>query len=296
MAFTRGVWYMVVSVFFFSCMGLMVKLVPHIPSTQVVFFRSIISFGLSFLMLKQQRVSVWGNNRKFLILRGMSGAVALILFYETLQNIPLASAVTIGFLAPIFTTLLGIFIIGEKVFKLQWLFFLAAFGGVIMVQGFDPRIAPIYFIIGVIATFFSGLAQNFIRKVNTSEHPLVIIFYFPLITTPITGIYSAFNWEPPQGWDWAVLISIGLFTQFAQYFMTKSIQMEELSKVSIIRYLGIVYALIFGYVFFGETYNIYAYAGMGLAILGVILNLWYKQRKTKQKLAGEEKLRKVKSS
>jgi len=272
----------------------MVKLVPHIPSTQVVFFRSIISFLLSLIMLKQQKVFIWGNNRKYLLLRGISGAVALILFYETLQHIPLASAVTIGFLAPIFTTLLGIFIIKEKVYPLQWIFFLAAFAGIVMVQGFDSRISPFYFVIGVIATFFSGLAQNFIRKLNTNEHPLVIIFYFPLITAPITGVYSVFNWEAPHGWDWVILISIGLFTQFAQFFMTKSIQLEELSKVSIIRYLGIVYALIFGYTFFDETYNIYAYAGMGLAILGVVLNLWYKQ--TKFKRAESEKNRKQKMS
>ncbi|MDF9800369.1 drug/metabolite transporter (DMT)-like permease [Catalinimonas alkaloidigena] len=287
MIFSRGVWYMIVSVFFFSCMGLMVKLVPHIPSTQVVFFRSIISLVLSFLMLKRQNVSVWGNNRKYLLLRGMSGAVALILFYETLQHIPLASAVTIGFLAPIFTTLLGVFIIREGVYPLQWLFFLAAFGGVVMVQGFDNRITPFYFIIGIIATFFSGLAQNFIRKLNTNEHPLVIIFYFPLITTPITGIYSLFHWESPQAWDWAILIAIGLFTQFAQFFMTKSIQLEELSKVSIIRYLGIIYALAFGYIFFDETYNIYAYGGMAVAVLGVILNLWYKQNKLKKSVIAE---------
>jgi drug/metabolite transporter (DMT)-like permease len=234
-----------------------------------------------------------GNNRKVLLFRGLCGAVALILYYETLQNIPLASAVTIGFLAPIFTTLLGIFIIGEKVYKLQWLFFLLAFGGVVLVQGVDTRVATFYFAIGIVATFFSGLAQNFIRKVNTQEHPLVIVFYFPLITTPITGVYSAFNWVAPQGWDWAVLISIGLFTQFAQYFMTKSIQLEELSRVSIIRYLGIVYALIFGYLFFDETYTVFAYAGMLLAVLGVILNLWYKQRKTKVE---EREIRKKKVS
>lgn len=268
---------MVISVFFFSCMGLMVKLVSHIPSTQVVFFRSAISFLLSFWLLQRQGVSVWGIHRKYLILRGLCGAAALILFYETLQKIPLASAVTIGFLAPIFTTILGIFIAREKVRPVQWLFFLLAFVGVVLVQGFDPRIQMIYLVIGIVATFFSGLAQNFIRKINTREHPLVIIFYFPLITTPLSGAYSVFNWVPPQGWDWAILIAIGLFTQFAQFFMTKSIQLEELSKVSIIRYLSIVYALIFGYIFFDETYSILAYAGMGLAILGVVANVWYKQ-------------------
>jgi len=280
--FSRGVWYMVVSVFFFSCMGLMVKLVAHIPSTQVVFFRSAISFLLSFWLLKRQGVSVWGVHRKHLLLRGLCGAVALILFYETLQKIPLASAVTIGFLAPIFTTILGIFIVKERVQPIQWLFFLLAFIGVIMVQGFDPRIQMIYLVIGVVATFFSGLAQSFIRKINTQEHPLVIIFYFPLITTPLSGAYSFFHWVPPQGWDWAFLLAIGLFTQFAQFFMTKSIQLEELSKVTIIRYLSIVYALVFGYIFFDETYSILAYAGMGLAILGVFANVWYKQTLAKK--------------
>jgi drug/metabolite transporter (DMT)-like permease len=273
---------MVISVFFFSCMGLMVKLVSHIPSTQVVFFRSATSFLLSFWLLKRQGVSVWGIHRKYLILRGLFGAGALILFYETLQKIPLASAVTIGFLAPIFTTILGIFIAREKVRPVQWLFFLLAFVGVVLVQGFDPRIQMIYLVIGIVATFFSGLAQNFIRKINTREHPLVIIFYFPLITTPLSGAYSVFIWVPPQGWDWAILIAIGLFTQFAQFFMTKSIQLEELSKVSIIRYLSIVYALIFGYIFFDETYSILAYAGMGLAILGVVANVWYKQTLAKK--------------
>lgn len=268
---------MVISVFFFSCMGLMVKLVSHIPSTQVVFFRSAISFLLSFWLLRRQGVSVWGQHRKYLLLRGLCGAAALILFYETLQQIPLASAVTIGFLAPIFTTLLGIFIVGERVKPIQWLFFLIAFAGVIIVQGFDPRVQWFYLAIGIVATFFSGLAQSFIRKINTKEHPLVIIFYFPLITTPLSGAYSFFHWVPPQGWDWAILIFIGLFTQFAQFFMTKSIQLEELSKVSIIRYLSIVYALVFGYIFFDETYSMLAYAGMGLAILGVVANVWYKQ-------------------
>ncbi len=273
---------MVVSVFFFSCMGLMVKLVSHIPSTQVVFFRSVVSISLSFWLLQRQGVSVWGTHRKYLILRGLFGAGALILFYETLQQIPLASAVTIGFLAPIFTTILGIFIAREKVKPVQWLFFLLAFVGVVMVQGFDPRVPWFYLIIGVVATLFSGLAQNFVRKINTQEHPLVIIFYFPLITTPLSGAYSFFHWVPPQGWDWAILITIGLFTQFAQFFMTKSIQLEELSKVSIIRYLSIVYALIFGYIFFDETYSLLAYAGMGLAILGVVANVWYKQNLAKK--------------
>ena len=268
---------MILAVFFFSTMGLLVKLLSHIPAVQVVFFRSIVSLILSVGLLRYQKVSIWGNNKKFLLLRGITGSVALILYFTTLQAIPLASAVTLGFMAPVFATLLGVFIAKEKVLKLQWVFFLTAFAGVYLVEGFDHRVPWYYFLIGIIAAIFSGLAHNFIRKVNVTEHPLVIIFYFPLVTAPITGLYCLFfEWVPPTKQDFIMLIAVGVITQIAQFFMTKSLQIEVISKVSILRYLSIFFALTYGYFFFGETYEITAYAGMLLSVAGVILNLWYR--------------------
>lgn len=268
---------MILAVFFFSTMGLMVKLLSHIPAVQVVFFRSVVSLVMSASMLRFQRVNIWGNNQKYLLLRGLTGSVALILYFTTLQAIPLASAVTLGFMAPVFTTLLGVFIVKEKVFKLQWLFFLTAFAGVYLVEGFDHRVPWYYFIVGLVASIFSALAHNFIRKINTSEHPLVIIFYFPLVTAPITGLYCLLvEWVTPTLYDLVMLVAIGVVTQIAQFFMTKSLQIEAISKVSILRYLSIFFALSYGYVFFNETYAFTAYVGMTISVVGVILNLWYR--------------------
>lgn len=275
---------MLLATFFFSLMNVFVKMVDNIPAVEIVFFRSVVSLVLCYVFLAQQKVSVWGKNKKILLFRGMSGAVALIMYFTTLQYIPLASAVTIQFLSPIFTSILGVFIVKEKVKPLQWLFFLMAFAGVIMVQGFDARITTFYLVIGVISAFFSGLAYNWIRKLKHSEHPLVIVFYFPLVTLPITGIYSAFDWVQPIGWEqWVLLLLVGVFTQIAQYFMTKAYQSEELSKIASLKYLGIIYALGFGYVFFKETFNIMTYLGMSVVLMGVILNIWYKHRLTLKK-------------
>jgi len=270
---------MFIATFFFAAMNLLVKLIPNIPAIEIVFFRSLVSLVLSFIILKGNRVNIWGNNKPVLLLRGATGAVALILYFLTLQRIPLASAVTIQFLSPIFTTILGIFIVKEKVKPLQWLFFAMAFAGVLLVSGFDPRISGTYLAIGVTASVFSGLAYNFIRKVNTTEHPLVIVLYFPLITLPLTGLYCLFFWTHPVGMEWLILLMIGVMTQFVQYFMTKAYQLEELSKVAGIKYFGVIYALGIGYVFFDETFQWLSFAGMGLVLIGVFLNLWYKQRK-----------------
>ena len=273
---TKGVWFMLFATLFFSLMNVAVKLLPHIPAVEIVFFRSVVSLALSYGILKARKVHIWGKNYKLLILRGASGAMALVLYFRLIQDIPLASATTILFLSPVFASILGIFFVKEEVRPIQWLFYIISFLGILMIKGFDSRIAFIYLLMGFSSSLFSGVAFNCIRKLNTSEHPLVIIFYFPLVTMPFTGIWSYFNWVTPRGTDWLVLFMVGLLTQIAQYFMTRSFQSEEISKVASLRYLGIIYALIFGYLFFDEHFNFWVYAGMGLTILGVVLNIWYK--------------------
>ncbi len=279
---SNGIKYMLFATFFFSTMNVFVKFVPHIPAVEIVFFRSLISLALSYGILKSRNNFSWGSNRKVLILRGVTGAIALILYFKTLQHIPLASAVTIQFLAPIFTTILGIFIVKERVFPLQWLFFLLSFGGVLVIQGFDTRISNILLLMGLGASLSSGLAHNFIRKLNTSEDPLVIVLYFPLVTLPVTGMLSIFDWVMPSGEDLLILLAIGLLTQVAQVLLTKAIQHEELSRVSSLRYLSIIYALIYGFLLFDEHFNLFTYLGMALTLSGVVLNFYYKSKMEKR--------------
>lgn len=258
---------------FFALMNVSVKFIPHIPAIEIILFRSLFSLIFSYAILKQQKVPVFGNNKKLLVLRGVVGSVGLITFFYTLQKIPLASAVTIQYLSPIFTTILGIFLVKERVKPIQFLFFAISFAGVLVVQGFDSRVNLFYAAIGVTSAIFSGLAYNVIRKLKNTEHPLVIIFYFPLVTLPIATVVSYFTWVQPVGWDWAILLWIGICTQTAQYFMTVAYQNANVAKVSSMTYLGLLYALFFGFLLFGETFGTMSYVGMGLVLLGILLNL-----------------------
>lgn len=278
MTLSQGVRYMLLASFIFILMKVFVKYIPHIPAIEIILFRAIISLGISVYFLKRQKVNIWGNNKPILIARGLSGATALILYFGLLQQIPLATASTLQYLAPIFTAVIGIFLVGEKVKHLQWLFFALSFAGILVIQGFDPRISSTHLIIGISASVFMGLAYNFIRKLKTNEHPLVIIFYFPLVVLPVAAIWSSFVWVQPVGTDWIYLLLVGVTTQIAQFFMTKAYQKEELSKVSILSYISIIYSLLFGYLLFDETFNLYTYAGMALVLMGVILNVMWKTR------------------
>ncbi|XOV91714.1 MAG: DMT family transporter [Bacteroidota bacterium] len=277
MNISQGVRFMLIASFTFSLMKVCVKILSHIPPIEIILFRSIISLIICVYLLQRQNISVWGKNKKILIMRGAAGAIALVTYFGLLQQIPLAAAATVLYLSPIFAAILGIFLVKERVAPIQWLFFLISFAGVITITGFDTRISPMHVLIGVFSTIFSGLAYNFIRILKTSEHPLVIIFYFPLVTIPIAGTWTTQVWVQPVGWDWLFLILVGVFTQIAQFFMTKSYQTEEVSKVAIVNYTSIIYVLGFGWILFGEQFNFMTYIGMGLVLLGVIANVVFKK-------------------
>ena len=94
---------MLISVGCFAAVNLMVKFLPHLPATELVLFRSLITFVISYLLLRRKRVNPWGNNKKWLLIRGIAGTTALTVFFYTIQKMPLSAAVTIQYLSPFFT-------------------------------------------------------------------------------------------------------------------------------------------------------------------------------------------------
>ncbi|WP_260625725.1 DMT family transporter [Hymenobacter sediminicola] len=280
-----GVRYMLLSTLFFALLNVCVKLLPHLPPLEIIFFRSVLSLALSYGALRQARVAPWGQpqSRFYLLSRGTTGALALVLYFYTLQTMPLASAVTIQYLAPIFTAVLGIFIVKEKVQPWQWVFFLLSFGGVVLVKGVDTRIEPLYLAMGVASAVFSGLSYNSIRKMGGREHPMVIVLYSQLVVVPFSAVYCLLHWTTPVGWqDWSVLLLTGIFTQLSQVYKTKAYQAGPLASISSLDYLGILYALGLGFTFFGETFGLPSYAGMALVLLGVALNAAYTFRQSRR--------------
>jgi len=276
---------MIISALGFSLMQLCVKYLQHLPTVEIVFFRSVVSIVLSVSMILKLKISPWGNQKKYLILRGLFGMTALTLFFYTLQNLPIATAITIQYLSPIFTAIFAIFILGEKLKPVQFLFFLAAFVGVAVIKGFDDNVETKYLIAGVVSSIFAGLAYNMIRKVKDTDHPVVVVFYFPLIAIPVMFVLSLYQWTWPQGWDWGVLLLMGIFTQLAQVYMTKGWQAAEANTIAPLKYIGIIFALFFDYTLFGISPNLQTGLGIALVLGGVILNVASSNRFKKKKTA-----------
>lgn len=276
-AIAPGIIYILVATFFFALMNTGVKFLARIPAHEIVLFRAMVTLIVGYLLLKSRRIDPWGNNKKLLILRGLSGTVALVMYFYTLQSMPLASAVTIQYLSPIFTIVIAWIMLGEKTRPVQWIFFLIAFAGVVLVKGYDPRVTVPEMAIGIIAAVFSATAYNFIRKLKDYDHPLVVVFYFPLVTVPIVGSYTVFHWVTPTGTELLLLVLIGLATTVAQIYLTKAYQADRASNISIFNYLGTVFAILIGLFIFDETIDILGMIGFVLIIFGVVMCGRFKQ-------------------
>lgn len=268
---------MLISVGCFAAVNLMVKFLPHLPATELVLFRSLITFLLSYTLLKRKKVNPWGRDKKWLLIRGIAGTTALTMFFYTIQKMPLSAAVTVQYLSPFFTAFIAGLLLGERTRWVQWLFFVISFIGIVVVKGSSAQIPPVLLALGVISSMFSGLAYNSIRKLK-NEEPLVVVMYFPLVAFPIMVVFSFFNWVMPQGMDWMLLIGIGLMTQFAQLYMTKSYQLSEVNTVAPLKYIGVLFALTWDILLFDFIPNAQMYAGILLVIGGVVLNLRFKHQ------------------
>ena len=268
---------MLIASFLFALMNVCVKAIGNrIPTIELVFFRGISLLLLSTFFIRRRKVSMWGKRKGLLIARAMAGTCGLLLFFYTLQNMPLASAVILQYLSPIFSVILAIFFLSERITFRQASFFLLSFAGVVLVKQFDFRISPILLLAGIGGAVFSGLAYNLVRLLRSSDHYLTVVFYFSVVSTVGCLPFMFSNWVSPTFKEYILLVAIGVFTYIAQVYMTKSYHAEAMRNVAGIRYLGVVYALVFGFFLFAESYDYRALLGMVLVVGGVIANISYR--------------------
>ena len=188
----------------------------------------------------------------------------------------LGTAVIIQYLSPIFTTILALFILNEKVRPVTWLFFLISFSGVFVMKGLDTTIDVVFLTIGITSSILSAFAYITIRALKNKEHPMLVVLYFQLVGAVTGMVFCIPNFEMPHGMDWLYLLLIGVFTQLGQVNLTKSLQQEKVAKVSIINYTGVMYAVAAGFFIFGEHYSSGTLFGMLLVIAGVVLSMFYR--------------------
>ena len=271
---------MVASALSFSLMGVCVKQVGgRIPVAEVVFARAIVSVALSWWLLHRAGIPAWGKRRWLLIWRGAIGTAALVCVYAALAALPLAAATVLQYLYPPFTALLAWLMLGEPIGKrvlaamaLGWLGVLLVAQPAGLLQG-GATLAFVPVLIAVAGALFTAFAYVSVRSLGTSEHPLVIVFYFPLVALPLSLPLVALNPVLPTPAELLWLIGVGVFTQLGQVYLTRSLTALPAARATAISYVQVLFAGGWGWLLFGESIDSWTIAGAGLVLAATLVSL-----------------------
>ncbi len=275
---TQGLLTLIGSALAFSLMTLCIKQTQsRIPIFELIFFRSVFSLLITRLMMKNADVYPWGKNKKLLLTRGLVGTGAVFCVFKAVDSLPLAAATIIQYTYPTFTALLAWAILREIIRKRIILSIILGWIGVQIVvnplwtNNSNHQILPSSAImIALLGSILTALAYVIVRKLSKDENQLVIVFYFPLVSIPLTIPFMLQDAVQPKSIDWIWILGIGVFTQLGQLLITRGLSLLPAGYAGSINYTQVLFATLWGSVFFSEPLTLYLLIGAG-CVLGATL-------------------------
>jgi drug/metabolite transporter (DMT)-like permease len=269
---------MLASAFFFSVMALLVKLAGRrLPSSELVLARAVVCLILSWLWLRRVGIRPWGSSPRMLVLRGLFGTVGLVCFYYTLVTLPLAESAVIAYTSPIFTAVLAALLLDEPITPRLVAAIAACVGGVVAIArpaflfgSGAVEVEPLGVVIGFLGAMASACVYVLIRRIRGREHPLVVVFYFPLVSVPLILPFAVGVWIWPTPLEWLTMLGIGVATQLAQVHMTHGLVLLPVGRATAIGYVQVVFATIWGALLFDELPDLLTLGGAALIMIGVL--------------------------
>tara|TARA_B100000579_G_scaffold402791_1_gene386329 strand:+ start:22 stop:903 length:882 start_codon:yes stop_codon:yes gene_type:complete len=268
-----GFLYMFISICAFSIMDLIVKWSENYPVGEVLFFRGF--FGIIpilFLIPKDKYLNFYKTKRGFLhFKRCMSGLVAIVSIFIALRNLPLATVVSITFAAPIFTTIMSIIFLSEKVGLYRWLAVIVGFIGIIIISEPGFNSLNLYYIYPIIFCLGLSYVAITIRQLSTTEPVWLIGLYFSISIMVLSFFTLTEGWIFPNLKDFFLLSMVGILGGLANLWLTQSYKFSEVSLVTPLKYLALLFAIIFGYLFWDEIPTVKTLIGATLVIISSVI-------------------------
>ena len=264
---------MFLSICAFSIMDLIVKWSDNYPVGEVLFFRGFCGMiPIFFLIPRERYFNFYKTNRPFLhFKRCLSGLVAIVAIFIALRNLPLATVVSITFAAPIFTTIMSIFFLSEKVGLYRWLAVIVGFIGILIIS--EPGFSSLnfYYIYPIIFCFGLSYVAIAIKQLSSTEPIWLIGLYFSFSIMIMSFFTLPQGWILPNLKDLFLLCMVGILGGLANLWLTQSYKFSDVSLVTPLKYLALLFAIFFGYIFWNEIPITKTLIGAMLVIISSVI-------------------------
>ena len=279
----RGIALICLAVFSFIIMNTMVRALrlDGVPVAEIVWARNF--FHLILIMAffpRRIRTLLVAERKGMQVLRSILVFLATICMFIAMGLMPIADAVAIAFVAPLFAVGLSVPILGEKVGPRRWAAVLVGFVGMLIIirPGAGLLQWAVLFPIGM--AFFYALYQVITRMIRGSADPLSALFYTALVGAVAASVALPFFWQTPSLAEAAMLVAVGFLGGLGHWFVIMAYERAEVSAVAPFAYTELIWAVVLGYLVFGEFPDLFTFVGAGV-IAAAGLYVLYRERQAR---------------
>ncbi len=295
-----GALILVFGLFLFSIQDVVIKYFSgHYSVLQIVFIRGLVALGVLMLVFRFSRETIAFKSRKplLMVFRGLLGFTSYTCYYLAVAAMPLAEVVSITFTMPLFVTAMSALILGETVGPRRWCAVLIGFVGVVIILSPSGQFNSLAVVLAFGAAITYASQTILTRFLGSHDHPLTIAFNAIVIFTCASGLLSLFlfsgvitissshpslaffgrDWMQPQAVDFALMIVIGFIAAIGFYSLSKAYCTSEASAIAPFEFTYILWAVVFGYLFWNETPGPTTVFGV-VVLISSSIYIWYRER------------------
>ncbi|WP_044418329.1 DMT family transporter [Halarcobacter anaerophilus] len=273
----KGVLFMLVSALLGALNGALAKFLSQsMDPLEIVFYRNLLGFLIILFSIKKFHVSIDTSKLHLLILRGLFGALAMVLFFYTIATIPLGEAVVLNKTSPFFVTILAYYLMKESINLRTFFALIIGFIGVLFIMKPLGLVISHEHILGVLGGFFAAAAYATIKKIKDIYDARVIMLSF--MGAGVLIPFCLFLFTPYVHFQihtnlfiWLLIIFMAVVSTTSQWFLTRAYSISKASIIGVVSYANIPFAIGFG-VMLGDLFpDIYTFIGIVFIVIGGIL-------------------------
>jgi drug/metabolite transporter (DMT)-like permease len=222
------------------------------------------------------------------LFRAVANGLTLLTFFGALIFLPLADTVAITFVSPLMMCALAVPMLKEHVGPRRWIAIVIGFAGVLVIT--QPSGAGFGWgaVLALSAAFGDALGINITRRMSATESSHSMLFWSSVILIAGFGAVLPFTWTTPSGHDWLVIGILALSGSFAQFGLAQAFRYGEVSLLAPLEYSALIWATIFGYLFWNELPTLTVLGGVAI-IIGSSAYVAHREAKAKGNAAGPDR-------
>ena len=280
----KGIFYIVLSAFFFALMSMFIRLSGDIPSFQKAFFRNFVALIMAFaIMIKNhEKIKIKKENLKYLSMRAICGTVGIICNFYAVDHLNLADASMLNKMSPFFAIIFSFFLLKEKISPVQAIIVAGAFiGSLFIVKPSAQILSSPASLIGLIGGMGAGTAYTFVRILGQrGENKSFIVLFFSAFSCLVFLPFLIFSYQEMSFKQFAFLILAGASACGGQFSVTSAYCYAPAREISVYDYSQLIFSTILGFIVFGQIPDLSSIIGYIIIILMAVLMFFYNNKKS----------------